>query len=273
MSPIDKIKEIIRGRPCCVIAKGASLNILKDRIKEYQDIDICWVTLNDFHYIEQTILAQIDRKFNLVSDCATVLTVESYEQFVRIPRFTDYLGRDDNLLMLSELVVQQCFRDQKREELLEKYGSKMITIDELFSLPQCPKEVWDKPPNSITLLFAFLIAGGATKIINFGLDGYQSNTNTEGVSKEFIQTTGTAILSYYMPEIVKQERMDGFGDYRNGSLKGDGQDFDNRWAEIRKVYQSAFNNPDVKFYNCSPITTIRAFDIIDYSDVKDILNG
>ena len=280
MSPIDKIKSIIKGRPCFVVAKGASLKILKDRIEEYKDLDVCWVTLNDFHYIEDTILNKIGKKFDLVSDCATVSNVEHYENDVRIPRFEDYLSREGNLLMLSELVVQQCFRDQEREDLLEKYKDKIITIDELFSMPQCPQEVWHKPPNSITLLYAFLIAGGTKKIINFGLDGWQRQVNISGVDPEFIRTTGTSILSYYMPEIVKQERFDGFGDYRNGSLKGDGDDFNQRWQGICDVYKRAFDNLDVELYNCSVktdsmdyLTSIRAFPIIDYNSVLGVTNG
>ena len=194
MNVVEKIANIIRGRPCFVVAKGASLKILKNRIKEYKDLDVCWVTLNDFHYIENTILCHIDKKFDLVSDCATVKRVEYYENNVRLPRFESYLRRENNLLMLSELVIQQCFRDQKMNHLLDKYEDKIITIDELFSLPECPKEVWEAPPNSITLLYAFLIAGGAKKIVLFGLDGYQKNIDTTGISQEFIQTTGIPIL-------------------------------------------------------------------------------
>jgi len=271
MNTIEKIKNIIRNRSCFVVAKGASLKTLKGRIEEFKDLDVCWVTLNDFHYIENSILCKIEKKFELVSDCATVSQVKHYENNVRIPRFEDYLNRENNLLMLSELVVQQCFRDQKREDLLDKYQDKIITIDSLFSLPQCPKEVWECPPNSITLLYAFLIAGGAKIIINFGLDGFQSIIDTEGVSPEFIRTVGTSILSYYMPEVVKQERFDGFGDYRNGSLSSDGQDFNIRWKNICKTYQTAFNNPGVKFYNCSPISSITAFPVINYNQVKEVI--
>jgi hypothetical protein len=273
MTIIEKIRNIIKGRPCFVVAKGASLKLLKNQIREYKDLDVCWATLNDFHYIENTILCQINKQFDLVSDCATVKNVDFYENKIRIPRFESYLNRENNLLMLSELVVQQCFRDQKRDDLLEKYKDKIITINELFSMPQCPQEIWNKPPNSITLLYAFLIAGGAKKVVIFGLDGYQKEVDKTGVSEEFIETTGTIILSYYMPDVVKQERMDAFGDYRNGSLYSDNNVFNTKWQSIFNMYKVAFNNPDVQLYNCSPITSITSIPVIRYTQVKEIING
>jgi len=255
----EKIQNIIKGRPCFVVAKGVSLDMLKDKIEDYKDLDVCWVTLNDFHYIEDSILSKIGKKFELVSDCATVYKVDYYETMIRLPRFTEYLGRKNNLLMLSNLVVEQCFRKQKREDLLEKYRDKIITIDELFSSPQCPRQIWNRPPNSITLLYAFLIAGGATKIINFGLDGYQASMSS--------------LESYYMPEAVNQERHEAYGENREASLKTDGEDFNKRWKSIEEIYRISFNNPKVKIYNCSPITTINVFPIINYDQVKETING
>ena len=253
---VEKIEEIIDERPVFVVAKGASLNTLKERIEDFKDLDICWATLNDFHYIEDTILNKINKKFDLVSDCATVTLVEHYENLIRIPRFTDYLSRSDNLLMLSNLVIEKCFKDQNREDLLEKYEHKIITIDNLFKLPGCPKEVWNKPPNSITLLYAFLIAGGAKKIVNFGLDGTTLNTNL--------------IETYYMPEVVAQERLDAFGDQRDGSLKTDTSEFNRQWPTIFEIYKKAFDNKEVRIYNINPNSSIKVFNSITYEDAKGI---
>ena len=74
-----------------------------------------------------------------------------------------------------------------------------------------------------------------------------------------------------MPEIVKQERMDGFGDYRDGSLASDGADFNSRWNSIFEMYKKTFNNLEVKFYNCSSISTITAIPKISYDQVKEVL--
>jgi hypothetical protein len=254
---MQKIKNIIKDRPCFVVAKGASLEILKERIEMFKDLDICWVSLNSFNYIEDTILSKINKQFELLSNCATVLNVEHYEKTVRIPRMETYLKRPNNLFMTSELVLQECFRDMKRNDLLEQYKDKIVTIDSLFSLPSCLPEVWNQPPNSITLLFAFLIAGGAKKVVIFGLDGYQSSV--------------PGILSYYMPDFIRQERLDAFGDIRDGSIRGDGDDFNIRWKDILTLYKNSFNNPDVQFFNCSSISTITAIPKITYDQIKNII--
>ncbi len=256
MSPIDKLKKVIKGRTCFVVAKGKSIEELERRVEEYKDDDICWVTLNDFNYIEDGILSKIGKNFDIVSDCATVEKIDEYEPTIRIPRFEKYLARNEkNILAISELVVTECFDRFQREDLMISYEPKILTIDSLFKMPQCPKEVWDAPPNSITLLFAFLVAGGAKKIVVFGLDGCPKGMDP--------------FESYYKKEIVIAERDVGFTiNKRTGSLASDASDFNKKFENIFALYKRAFDNPNVDIVSCTPKTEITSIRRIDYNQVR-----
>lgn len=254
MSPIERLKKVIGGRTCCVISKGKSIEELEQKIEMFRDLDICWVIQNRFDYIEDNILKKIGQRVDIVSDCATVSKVDIFEKEVRYPRFYNYLMRsDDNLLATSELVLQQCFDDLGNQKSRAMFKTKIVTIDSVFSDPNCDKTVWDKPPNSLTLLLAFLIAGQAQKIILFGLDGAKSGQNI--------------IESYYRSDVARAERRLAFGDERTGSVVGDGEDFTKRWNKIFEAYKKSFNNPDVEIVNCSPITIFNVFRKITYEQI------
>jgi hypothetical protein len=145
-------------------------------------------------------------------------------------------------------------RRNNRLDVRDTYEKKIVTCDSLFKLPSAPKEIWEPPPNSFTLLLAFLIAGGAKKIIVFGLDGVKQGQHILG--------------SYYQEEIVKAERRMAFGDERTGSVVSDAHDFITRWPKIFQTYKTAFNNLDVEIVNCSPVTIFECFRKIDYSDLE-----
>ena len=254
MNSIEKLKKAIRGRTCCVISKGKSVEELEQKIEMFRDKNICWVIQNRCDYIEDAILRKIGETVDIVSDCATVSKIEIYEPEVRFPRFYDYFMRGtDGILATSELVLEQCLGEVGRHDVRETFNKKIVTIDKLFAENDCDPIVWDKPPNSFTLLLAFLIAGQAKKIIVFGLDGAR---------------TGQKILeSYYNTKAVTGERRLAFGDDRPGSVVGDGKDFIDRWERIFQAYKTSFNNQDVEIFNCSPITIFNTFKKITYDQI------
>jgi len=259
MDPIQKLKRVINNRVCCVISKGKSVEELERNIELFRNKKVCWIVQNRFDYIED-ILKKIGEKADIISDCATVSRKELFEKEVRYDRFFNFLMRSDlNLLATSELVLEENkeYAGKKDFDLRTTFKNKIVTIDSVFSSPNCPKEVWDKPPNSLTLLLAFLIAGQAKNIILFGIDGARP---------------GQAILdSYYKPDIARAERRLTFGDERTGSVVSDGKDFNERWAKIEAIYKIAFNNPDVKIYNGSSISLIKTFPKINYKKIKELL--
>jgi len=257
----DKIKKIIGGRICCVISKGASINELEQKIELFRGKKVCWIIQNRFNYIEDGILKKIGEKADIVSDCATVSKPELFEKEVRYGRFTDYLMRGNNLLTTSDAVLNQNaeYKVEKDKDLRDLFSRQIVTIDSIFEESECDKEAWDKPPNSFTLLLAFLIAGQAKKVIIFGLDGAKK---------------GDHILnSYYRSDVVTQERRLAFGDERDGTVISDGQDFKMRWEQIFDIYKRGFNNLDIEILNCSPNTIFETFKVINYHQVAEVLNA
>ena len=258
-NPIELLQSIIRNRTCVVLSKGKSLDHLEHMIHKLQDYDICWVGQNRTDYIEEKLLNPIDKQIDLVVECATVFRKESYESEYRLPRLTKFLERERNLLLTSELVLDECFRIYG-PQILEKYKDKIVTIDSLFSLPNVPKKVWEPPSNSLTLLLCFLIAGQARKIILCGVDGFISND---------IDIFNT----YYQSEIVAEERMRTFKNAPNfkGSVPADTNDFNLRFPDLLALYQKAYNNGNVEIVNCSPKSIIKVFRKIDYNELEQEL--
>ena len=259
MTPTEKIKSIINHRTCVVLSKGKSLESLENMIYKLKDYDVCWVGQNRTDYIEEHLLSKIDRQIELVSECATVTNKQVYEPKYRLPRLTEFLSREISLLLTSELVLDECFRSYG-PQVLDQYRDKIVTIDSLFSLPDVPKKVWEPPPNSLTLLLCFLIAGQAKKIILCGVDGFVSND---------IDIFDT----YYQSAIVAEERQRAFQGAPNfkGSIPADTRDFNTRFPDILEMYKEVYNNPYVEIINCSARSIVKVFPKITYSDLEQEL--
>lgn len=263
----EKIASIIKGRPCFVLAKGKTLEELERKINHYKDLDVCWVTLNDFKYLEDKILSKINKKFDLISTCASVENIDIYERTIRLPRFKEYLERPvNNLLMLSNIVIEHCFKNTGNVDIYEKYKEKIVIIEELFSSPNCPKEIFDKPPNSITLLYAFLMAGGAKEVFIFGLDGLKP-----GIKWSESYYDSPSVLAHRQ---VSHPRMpNGQVRINPGSLVSDSVTFNIRWNKIFEIYKKSFNNSNVKFYNVNPDSMTNHFKKITHDQILDAING
>lgn len=255
-----KLKKFLKGKTCCVLAPGKSLEILSKNIAQYKDLDVVWIGMNYCDYIETQILSKIGKKFDMIADCTTVAIPTEYEP-ERLRRFKEFLARPNNMLFISDLVVKECFKDQKADAIYKQYEDKIATIDSVFTNETYPKSVWDKPPNSITLLFAALIAGHAKKVILFGYDGkFHGNYN--------------AITTYYGHDILREHRKKAYGrDYDIGSLTSDSRKFDAQWTGMFGMYKTIFKNPTIEFRNCNMKSVFNSIPRIDYYQVKGEVNG
>lgn len=257
MNSIDKLNKIINGRTVCIIARGGSAKILDEKIAELKDYDICWASMNLFQPAEN-IVNKIGKSLNLVSDCSNVQNTATFEPLVRIPRFQKYLENKNNLLFISETVINDVFVKQGNLAMYDKYKEKIATIDEVFQHPKAPQAIWEAPPNSITLLLAACIAGGAKKIILFGFDGLEGLNASERTRLD-----KQAVHTYYRDDLEREERKSAAGREEIGSLATDSFFFERDWSKLEKMYKEVYEN-NCEILNCSPGTMFTVIRRIDY---------
>ena len=265
LNSIKKLKDIIKGRTVAIIARGGSVKELNERIEEFKDYDICWTSMNLFTPAEN-ILAKIGKELEIVSDCSTVANRDIYEPQVRFPRFKRFLEKENNLLFISQVVINECFKRDNFFQTFQRYINKIATIEDLFFSSNGQKEIWNAPPNSITLLLAACIAGGAKKILLFGYDGLKGKDSADRtfLDKHVVDT-------YYLSDLEGEDRLVAAKSKEIGSLATDSFFFERDWKEIERIYKQTFNN-ECDIVNCSPNTMFTVIKKIDYNNIhKEIV--
>ncbi len=263
MNSIDNIRKVVEGKTICLITGGKSIEELESRIEEFKDLNVLWAGMNRFELVEDNILKKINKHFDIIGDCSTVgyELRNNYERKVRLPRFEEFLTREENnMLMTSEIVITQSFVELSRGDLPTKYGHKIAVIEEIYSYPESrPPELWSPPPNSLCLAISMLVAGMAKKIICFGFDGFPYSKN---------MTTDQILESYYKSDKIKEDRIIAFGSVTSGNLVGDTVSVNKKFPSLWSMYKSVYNNPTVEIVNCSPKTFITAIKTINYNQLK-----
>jgi hypothetical protein len=254
MEQLKKLKSIIDGRVCGMVASGGSIKALEECVKK---IDICWLGMGVFNIPEKGIFKPAGKRFDIVFDCSSIphARIPHYEGLWRIPRFEEYLSRpENNMFITTHGMLRDCFKAMGREDLLVKYDKKIMLIDKLF-----PDHSWMDVPNSATFATAALIAGGAKKVILFGVDGYTGKLET-------------GISTYYKPNEFLLDRIAALGSMEDAGINRDTSNFEQRFSSLIERYQNLFKNP-AKVYNCSPITLYTCVEKITYEQLPDIINA
>jgi len=259
---IKALQKCIGKRPCGIIAQGKSINELELRMNEFKDYDMCWMGIGQFDTVEKYIMEPQDKSLDLVFDSSSIpeSRIPAYEREQRIPRLEYFLSKNSSKLwIMSHGIYRDAILRLKLVDFWKKYEKQSIWVDHLF--PRDEIALYMDVPNTLTLATAVAIAGGATKIILFGCDGYTGPVNT-----------GEGILTYYRPEEVKKERLLALGSIEDPGINRDTNAFQKRFKECYNRFANLFNNcPDV--YNCSPITLYDHIRKINYDECKLILNG
>ena len=258
MTDLNYLKNIINGRTVAIMIHGSSINELEKRILEFKDYDICWSSLGVFPMMEDFILSKINKKLEIVLDCATVAEslLENYELNVRVPKLEPYLSREDKNIWITTHGLIRDSVSKLYPHFLDLYGSKMVQVDSFFPLDNRSK--WMDVPNSVTFLIASAIAGGASKIIVFGLDGYRGSFKG-------------GIYAYYKPHLIKKEREAALGTLEDPGINRDTDYFQDRFSKILEEYYKLFSNP-CPIYNCSPDTVYNVIPKINYNRLSEVLN-
>lgn len=249
------IETIINNRVVCVMVPGKSIEELENKIEEYRDCDICWVSLNLFTVMEDYILSKINKKLDIILDCSTVAeSLSSQFERIRLPRIEDFLKRSDNNLWLTTHGFIRDIVTIHKPNWLSLYDNKIMIIDSIF--PKDNIAQYMSVPNSLTLLIACLVAGKAKKIILFGLDG--------------CKTTSNNISTYYKPEMQAKDKILAVGDVKDVGIPRDSNNFEIKFTQLFNTYKSLFNH-ELEIYNCSPNSEYNCITKINYDQVKGLL--
>ena len=254
---MGKLSQIINNRTVFILSHGASIISLENTIQEYKDIDVCWVSLGLFTNMEKYILSKINRRLDIVFDCASCPDgcIKNYEMNYRFPRLKEFLNRPDNNLWITTTGLKRDSIVPYGPEMLQ-YGAKTFLVDSIFPANQIG--LWMDVPNSLTLLIAAMIAGQAKKIFIFGMDGYANNFETK------------LIDTYYRPEEQLQDRLAAYGLDKETGISRDTYNFRKRFPILLKNYQRLFRN-NCQIYNVSPGSLYQCPEKIKYEQVKGLL--
>ena len=197
-------------------------------------------------------------KLDIVFDCATVphARIEHYEIHTRFPRIEEFLKRKENNIWITTHGLIRDSVEPLRPDIYDNFKEKIVLVDNLFPPDEIPK--WMDVPNSLTLIIACALAGGASKIIIFGLDGYSGD-----ISK--------GVDSYYKKETVIKERQSALGSYIDAGINRDTKGFENRFPKILEQYRMLFGN-NCEILNCSPSSYYTVLPKIKYSELEEVLN-
>ena len=234
---MGKLSNIIRNRPAFLLLHGGSLVELEQHVHNFADADVCWVGTGLFTNHEKFITSKIGKNLDIVVDMASVPDGfrANYELNVRLPRLYDYLARPDaNAWVTSHGIIRDCVNPWMPK--LHQHDNKIMVIDDLFPKVQIGK--WMDVPNSTTLAIAALLAGGASRIFIFGMDGYKGDV-------------ATGVKSYFHPETHEIERTVALGSNQDPGINRDTNNFEARFPVIRNRYYSLFGN-NAPIYNVSP---------------------
>ena len=251
------LQKIINNRICAIMAHGKSIEKLENKITDLKKYDICWTSLSVFNIMEEFILSKINKHLDIVFDCATVpdSLKENYEKNVRLPRLAEFLERNENNLWITTFGIERdTLRSLNNNWFLAKFQHKIFIVDYIF--PKLKRGFYMDVPNSICLLIAALLYGGAKKIILFGFDGCTKKDNN--------------IDTYYKPEYHKKEHLVAIGKVGNTALYRDTLDFQQRFPILLDHYRKLFNN-NAEIINCSPNSFYTVIRRITYEELEQCL--
>lgn len=238
---IGKLRQIVSGRPVCILASGPSISELETRISELRNIDICWFGFNTFVH-EKCILSQLGEEMDLYMDsCRENIPFT-------INEITEFLNRGTNNLFISTLYrnsFQLLGGDLFLDSFRERYSEKLLFfyLAASHDVPSKENPLHFIEGNSLQMAIQIAIISKASHIFLFGADG-GARTN----KLYYRQESYTGLITP-PPEKVLQDTVNHFNPAMPISIK-------NTCA--------TYDIPMPLFFNVSPGTLYTAFPICNY---------
>jgi len=265
---VDKLSQVLEGRPLAICLQGKSIKELEDRAIEFKDLPICWGAMNRFDIYQDYILSKIDKTLQVVMDVGEVKFVEAYEKVIRVPRWKVYLENKNNVLITSEEIIGN-ITDIYGYDFLSEYKDQLIVIE------KCRKI---RVPNSIMLYLMVLAKLQVKKIILFGFDGFGNPKAFKDTpvwdAKEFTpeQYCNKTLSAYYKPETTLEERVVGYQDERASDLHSNCPTFNDQFRKTYGLFLKENNLQASEIVNCGMDSLYTVFRKISYDQLQGELN-
>jgi len=254
---VDKIKNKI----VCIVLHGKSIEELENRIEEFNNDNICWVSMNTFDIVQNNILNKINKQLDIIYHFS--LHRGNIEIEVQIPNLKQAIDKGSLLITNKNLFIDAYTRLQQ-EEFINEYKDKVLLLDDIKTKANIPLEKVEAGLPTICYILYSLIIMGASKIIVFGFDGSDYDINTSDMN------------SYYKSDIVfsrtvlPKEKVENLAKGFLGSIGYDTLSINNNFLAIYEKIKSSFNLSELPIIlNCSPISKIKVFKIIDYNEALE----
>jgi hypothetical protein len=237
---MDKIKNLINNRVVGLMLFGSSIVELEQRIEEFKDFDICWVSLGQWELMEKYILNKIDKELEITFDTAEVENPIRFEIQRRLPRLEEFLSRPSNnfhITMRHPSISK--LRKVIGSDIEDKYSSKIVYAEDI-----CPAQAFCV---SFPLFITCLWALGANKIILFGADGNSNSIDT-----------------YFHPEEVAIEKK--VANNESYNLTGDSGWTASGFPKIVEQLEIEWNKKFPEVINCSEKSVHTLFPIKSYNE-------
>jgi len=175
---MERLKQKINNRTVAILSHGKSVESLEDSIYQFKDKDICYVSFNYWQLFDEFILSKINKKLDIVLDCANAETLE-YEESIRIPFMKRLFERGTTVLSVQKVLDDWSVLKQKQ------YQDKIVLLDKYFNISTVA--------NTLVLLIYAIARSNPKEILLFGVDGYTKED--DGLS------------SYYKPDFQLFRRL------------------------------------------------------------------
>jgi len=163
---ILRLKRVIRNRPVAILLPGFSLAGLQKHIGDLKKIDICYASVNNYAPLEDSILSKIGKHFTILMCSANP------DQMIE--PICSFLDRQEENVFISERLMFRAEGGHNLVKLYNKYDDKLLFFTSILDLNDKPNTEYPLhflAQNSLSILLAFVIIGGASEVILFGADG------------------------------------------------------------------------------------------------------
>jgi len=221
---IERLRKVINKRPVAIILPGSSVRELEQRIKELEECDICYSSLNAFKVIEENILGKINRNFSIIMNSA--------EPWFDMNNIINFLERAENNIFISEkssFQPERAIKGFDLDKFIRKYDEKILFFTSVVSstsliikqgsvfLRQSPSPKYPLHfirQNSFSILLSLVLIGEASKVVIFGADGgrinpqelyfRESESEDQNFTPEEKLMDNTRFFNATMPLIIKK---------------------------------------------------------------------